>query len=70
MFSKAGALESFAEILTKATRVFGSQDEAERWLKRPAIGLDQKRPVDLLTTPAGVKLVEDHLERLEYDVYT
>ncbi len=67
---QSGRAWKFAEILTKATRVFGSQDEAERWLKRPAIGLDQKRPVDLLTTPAGVKLVEDHLERLEYDVYT
>ncbi len=38
--------------------------------ERPAIGLDQQRPVDLLTTPAGVKLVEDYLGRLEYDVYT
>ncbi len=60
----------FAEILAKATPVLGSQEEAEQWLKRPAIGLDQQRPVDLLTTPAGVKLVEDYLGRLEYDVYT
>ena len=44
----------FAEILAKATRVLGSQDEAEQWLERPAIGLNQERPVDLLTTPAGV----------------
>jgi putative toxin-antitoxin system antitoxin component (TIGR02293 family) len=67
---QSGRTWKFAEILTKATRVFGSQDEAEQWLKRPAIGLDRKRPVDLLTTPAGVKLVEDYLERLAYDVYT
>lgn len=60
----------FAEILAKATCVLGSQDEAEQWLERPAIGLNQERPVDLLTTPAGVKLVEDYLGRLEYDVYT
>lgn len=60
----------FAEVLAKATRVLGSQDEAEQWLRRPAIGLDQRRPVDLLTTPAGAKLVEDYLGRLEYDVYT
>jgi putative toxin-antitoxin system antitoxin component (TIGR02293 family) len=55
-----------AEILAKATRVLGSQYEAEEWLKRPAIGLDKRRPVDLLTTPAGVKLVDDYLGRLEY----
>jgi putative toxin-antitoxin system antitoxin component (TIGR02293 family) len=67
---QSGRAWKFAEILAKATRALGSQDEAEQWLKRPAIGLDQQRPIDLLTTPAGVKLVEDYLGRLEYDVYT
>ncbi len=67
---QSGRAWKFAEILAKATRVLGSQDEAEQWLRRPAIGLDQERPIDLLTTPAGVKLVEDYLGRLEYDGYT
>jgi putative toxin-antitoxin system antitoxin component (TIGR02293 family) len=66
---QSGRAWTFAEILARATTVFGSQDEAEQWLERPAIGLDQRRPLDLLATPAGVKLVEDHLERLEYGVY-
>ena len=67
---QSGRAWKFAEILAKAARVLGSQDEAERWLRRPAIGLDQERPIDLLTTPAGVRLVEDYLGRLEYGVYT
>ena len=67
---QSGRTWKFAEILAKATHVLGSQEEAEQWLRSPAIGLDQKRPIDLLTTPAGVKLVEDYLGRLEYDVYT
>jgi putative toxin-antitoxin system antitoxin component (TIGR02293 family) len=67
---QSGRAWTFAEILAKATRLLGSQDEAEQWLRRPAIGLDQRRPLDLLTTPAGVTLVEDYLGRLEYDVYT
>jgi putative toxin-antitoxin system antitoxin component (TIGR02293 family) len=67
---QSGRTWKFAEILAKATRVLGSQDEAEQWLRRPAIGLEQKRPIELLTTPAGVKLVEEYLGRLEYDVYT
>jgi putative toxin-antitoxin system antitoxin component (TIGR02293 family) len=67
---QSGRAWKFAEILAKATRALGSQDEAEQWLRRPAIGLDQQRPINLLTTPAGVKLVEDYLGRLEYDVYT
>jgi putative toxin-antitoxin system antitoxin component (TIGR02293 family) len=67
---QSGRAWKFAEILAKATRVLGSQEEAEQWLERPAIGLNQERPIDLLTTPAGVKLVEDYLGRLEYSVYT
>jgi putative toxin-antitoxin system antitoxin component (TIGR02293 family) len=58
-----------AEILAKATAVLGSQQEAERWLEQPAIGLDQRRPIDLLATPAGTKIVKDFLTRLEFGVY-
>ncbi|RTM15262.1 MAG: DUF2384 domain-containing protein [Bradyrhizobiaceae bacterium] len=66
---QSGRAWKFAEILAKATDVFGSQEEAEQWLERPAIGLDQRRPIDLLATPAGIELVEQHLTRLAYGVY-
>lgn len=66
---QSGRAWKFAEILSRATDVFGSQVEAERWLEQPAIGLDQRRPIDLLATPAGVELVEEHLTRLDYGVY-
>lgn len=67
---QSGRAWKFAEILATATAIFGSQAEAEEWLESPAIGLDQRRPIELLATPAGVKLVEDLLVRLEYGVYT
>lgn len=66
---QSGRTWKFAEILARATDVLGTQGEAEQWLERPAIGLNQHRPIDLLGTPAGVELVEDYLERLEYGVY-
>jgi putative toxin-antitoxin system antitoxin component (TIGR02293 family) len=66
---QSGRAWKFAEILAQATAVFGSQEAAEQWLERPAIGLDQRRPIDLLATPAGVELVETFLERLRYGVY-
>jgi putative toxin-antitoxin system antitoxin component (TIGR02293 family) len=66
---QSGRTWKFAEILAKATDVFGSQEEAEQWLERPAIGLDQRRPIDLLATPAGIELVEQYLTRLAYGVY-
>ncbi len=59
----------FARILMRATAVFGSQDAAEKWMIEPAIGLDDQRPIDLLTTPAGSELVEEFLERLDFGVY-
>jgi len=67
---QGGRIWKFAEILGRATDIFGSQAEAEAWLDRPAMALDQRKPIDLLSTPAGVETVEDHLTRLEYGVYT
>ncbi|MET3755907.1 putative toxin-antitoxin system antitoxin component (TIGR02293 family) [Rhizobium binae] len=66
---RSGHSRKFAEILTKAAGIFASHAEAEQWLERPAIGLDQRRPIDLLGTPAGLELIEDYLDRLEYGVY-
>jgi putative toxin-antitoxin system antitoxin component (TIGR02293 family) len=66
----SGRTWKFAEILAKATAVLGSQQDAEQWLERPAIGLEQRRPIDLLATPAGAKIVEDFLTRVEFGVYT
>ncbi len=66
---QSGRTWKFAEILARATSLFGSQEEAEQWLERPAIGLNQRCPIDLLATPAGVELVEQFLTRLEYGVY-
>lgn len=59
----------FAEILAKATKVLGSQNDAEQWMERPAVGLNDKRPIDLITTPAGVRVVEEYLDRMEFGVY-
>jgi putative toxin-antitoxin system antitoxin component (TIGR02293 family) len=50
--------------------VFGSQAAAEEWFEQPAMAFDQRRPIDLLSTPAGVEVIEDHLTRLDYGVYT
>jgi putative toxin-antitoxin system antitoxin component (TIGR02293 family) len=67
---QSGRAWKFAEILGRATDLFGSQDEAEEWMERPAMALDQRKPIDLLSTPAGIESVEEHLTRLEYGVYT
>jgi putative toxin-antitoxin system antitoxin component (TIGR02293 family) len=67
---QSGRTWKFAEILGWAIALFGSPEEAEEWLERPAIALEQRKPIDLLSTRAGVDTLEDHLTRLEYGVYT
>jgi putative toxin-antitoxin system antitoxin component (TIGR02293 family) len=67
---QAGRTWQFAEILARATKALGSQEAAEHWLARPAIGLDRACPIDLLATPVGAKFVDDYLTRIEYGVYT
>ena len=63
-------LWKFTEILAQATQTLGSQEAAEKWLNSPQVGLNDRRPVDLLTTAPGAGLVEELLIRLEYGVYT
>ena len=60
----------FAETLARATGVFGGRDAAERWMTKPALGLDGQRPIALLRTVQGAELVNDFLTRLEYGVYS
>lgn len=59
-----------AEVLVQATAVFGGRVEAERWMARPATGLDGARPIDLLRTLQGAELVTEFLGRLEHGVYS
>lgn len=60
----------FAEIISHATDILGSQEAAEAWILEPAIGLNNRRPIDLLESAAGAEAVEDYLTRLEFGVYT
>ncbi|TPG37950.1 DUF2384 domain-containing protein [Roseomonas nepalensis] len=66
----AGVERLAGEVLTQAAGVFGSREAAAEWLTRPAMALDQRRPVDLLGMEGGRKQVELLLIRLEYGVYT
>ncbi len=58
------------ELVDRAASVFGGLDEAWAWMDRPAIGLDQQRPVELMKSARGREAVADYLTRIEYGVYT
>ena len=56
-------------IVSKAAEVLGSRKAAESWMLRPAMGLDQQRPIGLLRTALGTEIVEDFLTRLKFNFY-
>ena len=67
---QSGKAWKFAELFSRVVSIFGSNSEAEAWFERPAMALEQRMPINMLSTPAGIELVEEHLTRLEYGVYT
>ncbi|MBI5327028.1 MAG: DUF2384 domain-containing protein [Deltaproteobacteria bacterium] len=61
-------LYRITRILVFAKNVLGGERQAMEWLRRPQIGLDGGIPLNLLTTDAGTREVEDLLGRIEYGV--
>ena len=55
-------------ILDMAANTFGGQDKAGIWLRRPSAILSGERPLDLLDTDAGTRMVENLLGRIDHGV--
>jgi putative toxin-antitoxin system antitoxin component (TIGR02293 family) len=60
----------FAKLLGHALSMFKSTESVERWMTGSALGLARRRPIDVLTTDPGARLVDDYLWRIEFGVYT
>jgi putative toxin-antitoxin system antitoxin component (TIGR02293 family) len=50
----------------KGSKVFGEAPSFRRWLEKPAYGLDDQVPLDLLETSGGIDLVMEELDRIAY----
>jgi putative toxin-antitoxin system antitoxin component (TIGR02293 family) len=59
----------FAEVLAKATAVYGDRELAELWSSDETIGLGGRRPIGMLRTSQGAELVDELLARLAFGVY-
>lgn len=58
-----------ATILEEATRVLHGEDEATHWVTTPIISLDNKRPLEHLTSIDGYERVKNTLTKIEYGMY-
>ena len=65
----SGRLYQLAVVFEEALDVLGSEEAVIDFLDKPSIGLEQHKPIDLLTTPPGIQLVRTHIERMRFGVY-
>jgi putative toxin-antitoxin system antitoxin component (TIGR02293 family) len=63
-------MSTILDVIEQATKILGSREAAENWINSPQLGLERRRPVDLLATAEGEQLVATLLGRIEYGVYT
>ena len=62
--------ETFLERFQRlALEVFSNEAKADRWLRCEIPALENKRPIDLITTPQGRDAVEAELIRIESGTY-
>ena len=52
-----------------AEEVLGSAEGANKWLDTEAMGLEFRKPIDLLSTSPGAEAVKTLLQRMKYGVY-
>jgi putative toxin-antitoxin system antitoxin component (TIGR02293 family) len=59
-----------ARVLARTEQVFGDQEKAARWLRRPHPVLNRQVPLEMLDTDIGARQVETILGRIEHGVYS
>ena len=52
--------------VAEAVEIFGDESKAIAWFKTPGLALGDERPIDLMTSDPGAKLVRDELLRIRY----
>lgn len=61
--------EQLLKIITlyqKAEDIFGDLESFNRWLRKPAIGIGNQKPLKYLKTPGGIDLIREELLRIEF----
>ena len=55
-----------ARIIALAEKTFANDDKARRWLHEKLASLDGRRPLELVRTTAGARIVENILARIAW----
>jgi putative toxin-antitoxin system antitoxin component (TIGR02293 family) len=57
-------------VATRARDALGNGEKAARWLRKENRALADRRPIDLLESDVGARMVERILGRIEHGVYS
>ena len=63
---EADRLLRVARVLEEASRVFGSEAKAARWLNEPSVMFSDAAPLLLLESDAGTQVVTEELIRIDF----
>jgi putative toxin-antitoxin system antitoxin component (TIGR02293 family) len=63
-------LTRVVRVAERAEEALGDREKAARWLRKPNRALQRKRPIDLLESDLGARMVERALGRIEHGVYS
>jgi putative toxin-antitoxin system antitoxin component (TIGR02293 family) len=68
--AESDRLARVVRIIARAEEALGDRGKAHRWLRKANRALAGKRPLDLLASDAGARMVERILGRIEHGVYS
>lgn len=68
--TESDRLARVVRIIARAEEALGERDKAHRWLRSPNRALEGRRPLDLLESDVGARMVERILGRIEHGVYS
>jgi hypothetical protein len=61
--------DAIVDVTARAIEVFGTREEALRWLRTPVRSLGDRTPISLLNSPDGIARVQDTLGQVEHGVW-
>lgn len=64
--AKSELMLKLVALFRKGVETFGERDAFLNWLSKPAFGIDNRLPLDLIKTSDGIDLISDELDRIQY----
>lgn len=68
--TESDRLARVVRTIARAEEALGDRDRARRWLRKANRALAGRRPIDLLDSDAGTRMVERVLGRVEHGIYS